>query len=317
VPQPELAAPAPRHAPVLGLSHRLLGRFHVTGVFWYRLHYLGARILSPFWSGVVIRIFTTFFFLVMGRIRRSIAANLTPVLGPASWWTRSCRSYRTMHSFAECLSDRYRRAAHPEEVRFTVEGEEYWNQVTAGGRGAILVTAHIGAWDLSAKMGASAVKRTLHVVREEEMDPKAQEFIRDLMSKAGDDVVTHFATDDFRLGLVLREALTRGDVVALQGDRPRANGRVVETRLFGRPFPIPAGPATLARAVGVPLLPVFNFREGMLRTHLVVRPPVYVATTGKRDEDVARAAHQLAREIEWAIRERPYQWFCFRNLWPS
>ncbi|MEZ5287153.1 MAG: hypothetical protein R2712_20600 [Vicinamibacterales bacterium] len=60
-----------------------------------------------------------------------------------------------------------------------------------------------------------------------------------------------------------------------------------------------------------------QLREGLLRTRLAVRPPVFVSPDGRREEAVARATHQLAREIEWAIRERPHQWFCFRNLWPS
>jgi lauroyl/myristoyl acyltransferase len=47
----------------------------------------------------------------------------------------------------------------------------------------------------------------------------------------------------------------------------------------------------------------------------VVRPPIHVAHTADRDADLADAVRRLAAEIEWAIRERPYQWFCFRNLW--
>jgi lauroyl/myristoyl acyltransferase len=104
-------------------------------------------------------------------------------------------------------------------------------------------------------------------------------------------------------------------VVALQGDRPRAGGRTVMTSLFRRPMPLPIGPAALARAAEVPILPVFNFREGRFLMRTVVRPPFQVAKTADRSADIAAAAHHLAAEIEWAIRERPYQWFCFRKLW--
>jgi len=105
--------------------------------------------------------------------------------------------------------------------------------------------------------------------------------------------------------------------VALQGDRPRSGGRNVATTLFGRPMPLPVGPAMLARAAGVLIVPVFNFREGLLRTRTVVRPPISVPDTGNRDEDVAVATRKIAEEIEWAIRERPHQWFCFKALWPD
>jgi len=42
-----------------------------------------------------------------------------------------------------------------------------------------------------------------------------------------------------------------------------------------------------------------------------------VPDTGNRDEDVAVATRKIAEEIEWAIRERPHQWFCFKALWPD
>jgi len=42
---PELHTAIPPHAPEAGYSRRLLGRFHVTGVFWYRFHRWGVSIL--------------------------------------------------------------------------------------------------------------------------------------------------------------------------------------------------------------------------------------------------------------------------------
>jgi lauroyl/myristoyl acyltransferase len=62
-------------------------------------------------------------------------------------------------------------------------------------------------------------------------------------------------------------------------------------------------------------VPVFSFREGRFRMRSVVRPPFHVAHTADRAADIAAAVHRLAGEIEWAIRERPHQWFCFRRLW--
>jgi lauroyl/myristoyl acyltransferase len=47
----------------------------------------------------------------------------------------------------------------------------------------------------------------------------------------------------------------------------------------------------------------------------VVRPAIVVARTRDREADVAEGVRRLAAEIEWAIRERPHQWFCFRRLW--
>jgi KDO2-lipid IV(A) lauroyltransferase len=103
----------------------------------------------------------------------------------------------------------------------------------------------------------------------------------------------------------------------MQADRPRAGGKTVAATLFGRPFPLPAGPAVLARTARVPMLPVFALREGRRRFRLVFRPPIEVARTADRGADLEAAMGSVAGEIEYAIRRAPEQWFVFRPLWPD
>jgi KDO2-lipid IV(A) lauroyltransferase len=304
-----------RHAPVLGLTHRLLGRFHVTGVFWYRFAHWAFTRLPAWTEWIIVSIFTTFFFLTLGRIRGALAANLEPVVGAAGRWKALRRSYRTLWEFAWCLTERYRRLVAPERFSATLDGEEHWRHMMSGTAGVLLVTAHIGPWETATKFGASNSPRRIHIVREKEIDPRAQQFVEELLSRSGDEYITHFAGEDLTLALELAKALRDGDVVALQCDRPRAGGRTVTVSLFGRPMPLPTGPAALARAADVPIFPVFNFRDGRFRVRTVARPPIRVERSNDRDADVAAATHCLASEIEWAIRQRPHQWFCFRRLW--
>lgn len=310
------SAPAPpQHAPALGLTHRLLGRFHVTGIFWYRFANWGFTRLPSWTEWLSVTCFAAFFFLALSRIRGALASNLDPVLGRAGRPERWRRSFLTMWAFAWCFAERYRRMADPQRFRSVVDGEEHWRQVMASPGGVVIVTAHIGPWETATQFGGSASQRRIHVVREKEIDPRAQDFIREILARTGGDYVTHFSGDDPTLSLVLADALRRGEVVALQSDRPRAGGRTVIASLFGRPMPLPIGPAALARATDVPIVPVFNFREGRFLMRTVVRPPFRVAKTADRQADIAAAVHHLAAEIEWAIRRHPHQWFCFRKLW--
>ena len=127
----------------------------------------------------------------------------------------------------------------------------------------------------------------------------------------------HFQNGDPLQAVVLVEALERGEIVAVQADRPHAGGKTVAATLFGRSFPLPAGPAVLARTAGVPMLPVFALREGRRRFRLVFRPPIEVARTADRGADLEAAMGSVAGEIEYAIRRAPEQWFVFRPLWPG
>ncbi len=302
------------HAPRVGWIKALLGRFHVTGAFWYRLAGLTTRWLPSWGYEPTDFAFSFFFYLFLHNVRRAIIANLEPVLGPCGFWEAQGRARRTLHRFAQCLGDRYERVATPGRFRVVVEGETHWSVATAGGQGVVLVTGHIGAWDMSSQLAGSGLGRKIHVVREEEIDAASQEVVARLLREANDpNCVTHFASDDPRLGLELRDALRAGDLVALQADRPRGRSRVVETSLFGRPFRLPAGPAVLAKMAGAPLLPVFCFRERQYLYRIVFRPPIRVSP----ESTVEDAARALGREIEWAIRERPDQWFALGPVWPD
>ena len=173
--------PAGPHAPALDWSHRLFGRFHVTGVFWYQFPYWAVA-RAPLWShGPGMLIFTAFFFVVLGRIRRAIIANLEPVLGPAGPLERGRRAWRTMYEFARGLSERFCRVTGHPRGGSAVEGLEHWAPLRDTGRGAVVVTAHIGPWESATVHGADDVQRTVHVVRETEIDPRAQAFVREIL----------------------------------------------------------------------------------------------------------------------------------------
>ena len=303
------------HAPEVDLAARLLGPFHVTGVFWYRFPQWAFTNLPQWTDPIIVTLFMVFFFVTLGRIRSAIASNLEAVLGPASRLTRWRRAFRTMLAFALGVPERYRFFKWPQRFHASVEGEEHWRAAMASGRGVVLVTAHVGSWEMAPQFGASAEKRRIHIVREKEIDPRAQRFMEELIARGGQNCVTHFAADNPFLAIELAEALRSGEIVAFQADRPRAGGRSMVATMFGRPMPLPVGPAVLARTVDVPLVPVFNFREGRYRTHIVIRPPIHVGRSDDRMADVATAVAQVAKEIEWAIRREPHQWFCFRKLW--
>ncbi len=313
------APPAPPpHAPEAGRMRRLLGPLYVTGVFWFRLHCWGVSRLPDWAVGPVILLFTSFFFVALQNIRNAVADNLEAVLGPCSWWERQRRIWRTLHNFAWCLSERYERLATDRTFEITGEGEEIWSEILGSGKGFILLSAHLGSWEAGSIVPADRDGRRIHVVREAETDPRAQAFIRELIGRHGRGLyVTHFAADDPHLGMVMLEALRDGEIVALQGDRPRTGGRSLQTALFGRSFPLPVGPAALARAAGVPLVPVFIFREGRRRYRSIVRPPIYLAETADRKADLTVAVDRFGVELAAAIRRVPHQWFCFRKVWPK
>lgn len=293
--------------------------FTVHGAVWYRLHLWLIRHLPAWTFGPLILFFIVVALIFLRRINRAIMANFEVVLGPGSFWQRRMRLWRNLYTYSWCLTERYEALAGVRPIEPEVEGLEYWQEADAGAGGFLTVTAHLGHWEAASTQPTHRGKvRTVNVVREAEVDREAQEFFVGLLKERGlGNYVVHFATADGALGPALLFALRRGEIVALQGDRPAVDGRALEVELFDRPFAVPLGPMALARSADAMILPIFSYRIGRLRSRLVFRPPIRVVKTADRDADLRQGAERLAAEIEAAIRRDPYQWFCFRRMWPE
>jgi lauroyl/myristoyl acyltransferase len=300
----------PPHAPERGwvAPPRLVPRRQLR----YRFHLWGVRFLPSPLVGVFIAIFTTFFFPVLRRIRAAIASNLEPVLGPCGWWERQRRIYRTMWSLGWCLSERYERLGTNRAFQVEAEGREIWDQVARPEKGLLLVTAHLGNYEVGSMLPSQLDRRSVRIVREPEVDARAQAFFQNIVDRFQEPgYTTHFQTDDPLQGMALLEALRRGEIIAVQGDRPRAGTRSIDTTLFGRPFPLPPGPAALCGRR--PACRYSYFARGGGAYRAVFRPPISGATANRAADPPTRCS--VAAEVEWAISQRAASVYCFKRLW--
>jgi KDO2-lipid IV(A) lauroyltransferase len=279
-----------------------------------------ARLLPDAVIGFLIEVVGRVFCTLLYGPRRQVASNLEPVLGPAGAGERRRRAWRSIRAFSWVLTERYQRGDPRRTFESRFEGLEHWESAAAGERGFVLVTAHVGAWELGSAIPSDMGLRRVHLVREGELDPRTQRFTEELVRRAGGEGhVTHFADGDPSLGVTLLEALRAGDVVALQGDRPRAGGRALAVPFRvphgEREIDLPVGTASLARAADVPLLPVFCFREGLRSYRVVFRAPIHVEWSGDARPAVRAALERVGEDLAWAVAEEPHQWFCFGSPW--
>ena len=305
------------HAPPRTLGRRLLGPFHVTGVFWYKLHYWLTAF--PDWCiAIAVHLSTAFFWLCLWRIRGAVASNLEAVLGPCGWWQRQRRIWRTFHEFAWCMTERYEQFRPRKRMRFDFVGDQTFALMQSSPRGFVFFTAHFGNWEMGPLVDELPRGRKFHVVREPEMSSGAQRFIGRLFERhpQRDLFVVHYAGADLALGASLLLALRQGDVVAMPGDRPRAGMSTIESRMFGRPIDLPPGPAALARAANAPMVPVFVFRQGRRHYRIELWEPIEVGSSDDKQRDINAAVSAMGAACERAIRQRPHHWFCWARLWP-
>jgi KDO2-lipid IV(A) lauroyltransferase len=190
------------------------------------------------------------------------------------------------------------------DAGFSIEGLEHIRAALEAGTGAILALPHVGGWEVG---GAWFVRQgfPLTVVVEALKPPELFDWFRNLRQSQGFTVIPLNRS----AGLSVVRALRANQIVALVSDRDIAGGGV-DVEFFGERTTLPAGPATLAKRFGAPLLPTAVYFRGAGH-HAVVRPPVAL------DGDAAVVTQILAHELEDLIRAAPAQWHLFQPNWPS
>lgn len=253
--------------------------------------------------------------------RRAIARNLARVLdAPESSPAVRRASRRMIHHLAYYWVDLFRFAQLPAErtqeqlTERSFDALRPLQEAHATGERTILITAHLGNWELGAVLAAQAgLPVSVLYVPDEFGD--AERFRSLLRGFGGVEEIAIRPEERFASLPVLR-AFAEGRLVALQGDRD-FNDRGLEMPFFGAPVRFPPGPFHLARMTGARLWPVFiAYAEGG-RFEIELGTPISVARSEDRERDVREAIAAWAEVLEHAIRRWPDQWYTFFDYWPE
>jgi KDO2-lipid IV(A) lauroyltransferase len=287
-------------------------RHRFEGPFWRRVFLGGVknipqplqRASMPLWAGI--------FYTLVPSARRIAEQNLERIAGPLSPALEKLRSFRLFVNYSQAITNMY--AMHlgeqvPVEAEFV--GRENLLELTRQGRGAIIVTGHMGAWQIAPLLMRNKGLPPLTMAMAEEPNRKLMRFEEQFRQKLR---IVYTTSSPFAT-IELANVLRRGELVGMQLDR-HLGGPHVKVCFFGQEAPFPLGPATLARASRCPLVPVFVMAQKDRRhCTFFVEEPIEVAHTRDRARDYFEATSQVVSVYERYVRNYPEQWFNFYDFW--
>jgi len=193
--------------------------------------------------------------------------------------------------------------------RMVIRGEENLQRVVAEGKGAIVVTAHLGVWEIFGLVLRYLGARP-HIVYKRMRNPYAERFVHKWRSDFGQIMLPHRGAIR-ALARVLRDG---GCAALLVDQHTRRHG--VWVPFFGRPASTTPAPAALALMTGAPILMGYGVRlPGAYRFELFLDEPIYAESTGDREGDIRRITARIARRIEDFVRLHPEQWLWIHRRW--
>jgi KDO2-lipid IV(A) lauroyltransferase len=193
--------------------------------------------------------------------------------------------------------------------------ESGWETVEAArrrGQGVLLVSPHLGNWEIGAPL---LVKRGIPFLVLTQAEPGHGFTELRMASRAKWGVETLVVgTDAFAFVEVIKR-LQGGTIVALLIDRPPAQTGV-EIKLFERPFQASISAAELARATGCALVAVTVVRSPQGYVASILPEIKYDRRALGTREARIQLTQEIMRALEPAIRQHPDQWFHFVPVWP-
>lgn len=198
-----------------------------------------------------------------------------------------------------------------EQVLSVFDGADGWEHVEAAraeGRGVLLVSGHIGNWELG---GAYVAARGVPIdaVARHMANPYVDGYFTRARERGGMRVI-----HDERAVREVPRSVRSGRAVAMLFDQGAVGLASIWVKFFGRYAKTPRGPATFALRLGVPVLFVAAIRQPGNRYRLVVEP-VSATATGDREADIDRIVTAYTDVLERWVRRYPEQYFWHHRRW--
>lgn len=193
-------------------------------------------------------------------------------------------------------------------------GKEQLTALLAEGRGLVLVTAHVGCWQLAMSSLSTLDTPVNLLIHREEGD-----LDRHFFEHGGGQAPYRIIDPAGFLGgtLEMLQVLKNGELLCIMGDRVMGGeSGTVTVDFLGSGVTIPFSPYKLASASGAPVAVIFPYRsEGggySLQLARVIRVPPEL---GRSADAYLRFAREFIAALEQFVDEHPYQFFNFFDMW--
>lgn len=255
---------------------------------------------------------TLYFLITAAGPRRGSRLYLSRIFGREAGWLDV---FRHIHCFAATILDRaFLLAGRFEQFDIRVHGADIIDEQVASGHGSILLSSHLGSFEVLRAVGVTRKRFPLKVLMNVDHNRGFTRFMNALNPEIADTIIPIQGPNTV---LVVREKLDQGFMVGVLGDRVHGTDRSAVCRFLGRETKFPTGPMLLAAAAQCPVILAFGlYRGGNVYDVHFERLTHRIPREDRRSEAAMRAwTQRYVDRLEHYARDAPYNWFNFYDFW--
>ena len=191
-----------------------------------------------------------------------------------------------------------------------IKGEKLLLDAIKDNKGAILISAHLGNWEIVAPYLSANINARASMVGRRLRVKQINNLINGLRTRFGATVI------DKEEGMPkMMRAIREGKMLGIMLDQGTQSSMGVKVNFYGKAVTATIGPALLALRCKCPVIPIFGVREVDGSLTIIVEPPLKLTRTKDLKADLKTNTQLMVNAIEKAVRAYPEQWFWVHKRW--
>jgi predicted LPLAT superfamily acyltransferase len=194
---------------------------------------------------------------------------------------------------------------------FDFDGEENLLKIASLQKGGILLSAHIGNWDVAGHLFKRLDTR-INIVLYDGEHEQIKEYLEGVTGKPNVNIIV--IRNDLSHIYAINDAFSKNELVCMHADRFIEGNKTLTANFLGEPARFPMGPFLLASKFKVPVSFVFAVKESKLHYHFFASE-IKDYTTVDKTAVMQEMLNDFAHEMEIKVKQYPEQWFNYYNFW--
>ena len=199
----------------------------------------------------------------------------------------------------------------PNKFSFHFDGEDNLRKIVEKKRGGLLLSSHIGNWEIAGHL-LKRLQTKINIVMFDGEHEKIRQYISEVTGKRNVHVI--IIKDDLSHIYEISDAFKNNELVCMHADRFLEGNKTLTADFLGEPARFPVGPFVLAATFKVPVSYVFAMKETSLHYHFFASD-VKEYDHFKKDESKQAILNDFVWEMENKVKQYPKQWYNYYNFW--
>ena len=214
--------------------------------------------------------------------------------------------YRNYYIFGQILIDKFVvMGGIKNRVTFTFDGEQNLHNIVSMERGGILLSGHVGNWEIAGDL-LKRLNTKINIVVFDAEHKWIKEYSNQVLFANYNLIVMK---EDMSHVYEIGDALNRNELICLHADRFVDEAKTLEMDFFNQKALFPVGPFALAATFKVPVSFVFSFKETLRHYHFYGSPIIDFDPTLSKSEYIKYMATQFVQLFQKMVEKYPLQWF--------